>query len=69
MVTRVQTVIFKKDKWSKQSAIAYLKRKGLRHSVDEKEKTYRFRQFKPNDKKRHYTIKEKGVGISYVLEH
>ena len=44
----IQSVIFSKDKWSLEDAEKWLKDNGYKYSkMDEKEKTYRFRQEDP----------------------
>lgn len=65
--THTQSVLFSKDKFSKAQAKKWLKDNGLKaDGLDEKDKTYRFRQFDPQDKFR-YRNKTISPGVIFVV--
>lgn len=62
-----QSVIFDKSKYTPTQAIKWLKSKGLKYDkIDEKVRTYRFRQFPPSRKCKYRTISI-GEGIKFVM--
>ena len=61
---RVQSVIIDKKYMNKSQAIRWIKAHGynIDYGIDEKEKTYRFRQVMPNPSFRYITKTLPGVG-------
>ena len=58
----VQSVILKKDKFTKDEAFAWVKKHGYKHDkVDETHHYYRFRQIDPNIL-HHYRFREIALG-------
>lgn len=47
MVRKLQSIVFYKKYWNLNDAIDWLRKHGYRTDLDEKEKTYRFRQEDP----------------------
>lgn len=67
--SKIQSVIFKKNYWSPEQAIQWLKKNKLKfNKIDENRQSYRFRQFPPSKSKRHITEKKEGY-ISFVKEY
>jgi hypothetical protein len=64
-MAEIQSIIFAKDKFTLRRAVNWLRRNGFRTEVDEKPKTYRFRQRPPNY--RQYFTKKINNGISLVF--
>jgi hypothetical protein len=65
---KVQSILFDRDYFSLQQAKIWLKRHGYKYGkVHTTKRFYRFRQFEPNDKKYHRTIKFK-EGIKAIIE-
>lgn len=61
----IQSLIFDKKKWTLTAAKKWLKARGYKTDVDEKENTWRFRQIEPNKRHEYRTI-DFGRGISAV---
>ena len=70
LINHVQSVIFKKTKWTSHDAIRWLKDHGFKYmKIDETPHTYRFRQIEPN-KNAIYRMKPlKSLGINLVIMH
>jgi hypothetical protein len=65
---RIQSVLFDKNKYSRQQAIQWLEDHGFQHyKIDVTKRYYRFRQFNPNYKHR-YRIKTITKGIKFIFE-
>jgi len=67
MVSKIQSIIFLKHLWTKPNAVNWLKNHNFKSDVDEKLKTWRFRQIQPN-KKYKYITKKTPEGISFVIQ-
>lgn len=66
-MSEIQSVIFKKKAWSPGQAILWLYKHDLKfNKIDEKEKTYRFRQQDPSNFN-HYVTKKLKNGIDLVI--
>ena len=64
----VQSVLFDKDKWTKDGARDWLKEhKYYSDGLDETESLYRFRQYDPDADKFRYRNKAVGKGITFVM--
>ena len=63
----VQSVVFHKDKWTKEKAEKWLSKhsKFKNNGVDEKEDTWRFRQINPEEFKK-FKSKKKKNGITFI---
>ncbi len=67
-MSKVQSVLFSKNKWSGLEAIKWLKKHKFKvKKIDITDKFFRFRQFKPNKKKRKRTMKLNN-GILFIIE-
>ena len=54
-MTFIQSIIFNKSNITLPEAKRWLKSHGFKYDLDEKKKTYRFRQVKPNKKFKYVT--------------
>lgn len=68
MTSDIQSVIFSKNKYNLYDAILFLKHNNFKNHAfyDEKEKTYRFRQYDPRLFKRFRNKKVKD-GVEFVI--
>ena len=63
--SQIQSVVFDKDSFTKESAISWLKKNKFKTDVDEKEDTYRFRQKPPKFKR--YRMIPLRAGVKAVV--
>jgi hypothetical protein len=71
-MSHIQSIIFKKDKYSLLNALKWLheheyKDNFARKGVDEKDDTWRFRQKHPNENKYVYRFKKINDGIGFII--
>lgn len=64
----LQSVVFHKDKWTKEKAIEWLKSHNKKYpKVDETEDSYRFRQISPKGFTKFRSLPNKKIGITFVF--
>ena len=66
--TSIQSIILDKRYYTLKSAIAFIERNGFHidYGIDEKPKTYRFRQYYPTKRKK-YRLKNVKPGVQFVI--
>lgn len=65
--SKIQSILFDKDKHSKEQAKSWLKSHGYKDGEpDTTENNYRFRQEEPSKFKNFRTSEEKGDGIKFI---
>ena len=68
MTTKVQSVLFDKNKWSRQKASSWIKKNDFKiMKVDITDKFYRYRQFHPKTKDK-FRTKIVGKGIKFIIK-
>ena len=65
-MSKVQSIIIKKDHYTLVQAKNWVKKHGYLSEVDEKHDTYRFRQMEPDPKYKYRTVPI-APGIEYVI--